>query len=241
VDGSPDVLTLPFVFIEYFQVAEDYYIDYYFASLNRLVRCLGEFFTTSIPAIYLAIITYHQEMIPSPLLLSISSARQGVPFPSIVEAIVLLFTFEVIREAGIRMPSPLGQSVSIVGALILGQAAVEARIFSAPMVIIEAATGITGLLTLKLKGASIIIRLVLLLLAAFMGLYGYIFGVIGFLILLFSMRSFGVPYMLEFGSINPVDLKDTFIRAPWWYMNFRTKQMAAKNIIRQAVNKPKGK
>jgi spore germination protein KA len=227
--------------MEYFQVAEDYYSNYYFGSINRFIRCIGEFFTTSIPAIYLSLITYHQEMVPTPLLLSISAARQGVPFPSIVEAILLLFAFEVIREAGMRMPSPMGQSVSIVGALILGQAAVEARIFSAPMVIIVAATGITGLLTLKLKGASIIIRLILLLLAAFLGLYGYIFGVIGFLILLFSMRSFGVPYMLEFGSVYPVDLKDLFIRAPWWYMDFRPKLIAAKNIIRQKDNKPKGK
>lgn len=237
VDGTPSTLTLPFIFMEYFQSAEDYYDNFYFSSINRIIRCLGEFFTTSIPAIYIALITYHQEMIPTPLLLSITAARQGIPFPTIIEAIILLFVFEIIREAGIRMPSPMGQSVSIVGALILGQAAIEARLFSAPMVIVVAATGITGLLTLKLKGASIVIRLALMLLSAFLGLYGYIFGVIGALIYLFSMRSFGVPYMLEYGSLNPVDLKDTFIRAPWWYMKFRPKQIAAKNVIRQKTLK----
>ena len=241
VDGTPTVLTLPFVFMEYFQVAEDYYDNFYFSSINRILRCLGEFFTSSIPAIYIALITYHQEMIPTPLLLSIIAARQGVPFPTVIEAIILLFIFEIIREASIRMPTPMGQSVSIVGALVLGQAAIEARMFSAPMVIIVAATGITGLLTLKLKGASIVIRLALMLLASFMGLYGYIFGVIGALIFLFSMRSFGAPYMLEYGSVNPVDLKDTFIRAPWWYMNFRPKQIAAKNVIRQGIPKTKVK
>ena len=241
VDGTPSTLTLPYVYMEYFQVAEDYYDNYFYSSINRILRCLGEFFTTSIPAIYVALITYHQEMIPTPLLLSIIAARQNVPFPTVVEALILLFTFEVIREASLRMPTPMGQSVSIVGALILGQAAIEARLFSAPMVIIVAATGITGLLILKLKGASIIVRLALLLLSAFMGLYGYVFGIMGAFIYLFSMRSFGVPYMLEYGSINPTDLKDTVIRAPWWYMNLRPKQIAAKNVIRQKVYKVKVK
>ncbi|SHI13296.1 spore germination protein KA [Sporobacter termitidis DSM 10068] len=235
VDGTPSALTLPFVFMEYFQSADDYYTSFFFSSINRFLRCLGEFFTTSIPAIYVALITFHHEMIPTELLLSITAARQQVPFPSVIEALILLFTFEVIREAGVRMPLPMGQSVSIVGALVLGQAAIEARLFSAPMVIIIAATGITGLLTIKLKGASILIRLGLLLLAAFMGLYGYIFGVIGAFIYMFSLRSFGVPYMMNYGSINPVDLKDMFIRAPWWYMNYRTKHTAAKNVIRQKV------
>jgi spore germination protein KA len=241
VDGTPSTLTLPYVFLEYFQTAEDYYDNYWYSSINRTIRWLGEFFTSSIPAIYIALITYHQEMIPTPLLISITASRQNIPFPTIVEAIILLFVFEVIREASIRMPTPMGQSVSIVGALILGQAAIEARLFSAPMVIIVAATGITGLLTIKLKGASIVMRLALMLLAAFMGLYGYIFGVTGALIYLFSMRSFGVPYMLEYGSLNPIDLKDTFIRAPWWYMGLRPKHIAAKNVIRQKTSKIKVK
>lgn len=233
VDGTPSALTLPYVFMEYFQSAEDYYDSFYFSSINRIIRFIGELFTISIPAAYIALITFHQEMIPTPLLLSISAARQGVPFPTIVEAIILLFIFEVIREASIRMPTPMGQSVSIVGALILGQAAVEARLFSAPMVIIVAAAGITSLLNIKMKGSSIIIRLILMLLSSFIGLYGLIFGIIGVLIHLFSMRSFGVPYMLEYGSIDPLDLKDTVVRAPWWLMNSRPKQTAAKNIIRQ--------
>lgn len=241
VDGTPAVLTLPHVFMEHFQSAEDYYTNYYFASINRIIRVIGLFFTTSIPAIYVALIAFHQEMIPSPLLLSISAARQGVPFPTIVEAIMLLFAFEVIREAGKRTPSTMGQSVSIVGALILGQAAVEAKIVSAPMVIVVATTGVTGILIPELNEVSIILRLILLMLAAFMGLYGYIFGIIGLLIYLFSMRSFGVPYMLEYGSINPVDLKDTFIRAPWWYMAERPKRIASKINIKRKVFKPKGK
>lgn len=240
LDGTPSALTLPYVFIEYFQTAEDYFDNFYFSSINRIVRYLGEFFTTSIPPIYISLITYHQEMIPTPLLLSITASRQGVPFPTIVEAIILLFIFEMIREASIRMPSTMGQSVGIVGALILGQAAIEAKLFSAPMVVVIAATGISGLINLKLKGANIVIRLFLTLLSGIMGLYGYIFGVIACFIYMYSMRSFGIPYMLEIGSINPVDLKDTAIRAPWFYMKMRPKTISAKNIIRQKVSKAKG-
>lgn len=239
VNGTPSVLTLPFVFMEYFQSADDYYISYWMSSINRLLRCLSEFFTTSIPAVYVALTTYHQEMIPTPLLLSITAARHDIPFPTIIEALILLFLFEVIREAAIRLPAPMGQSVSIVGALILGEAAIEARLFSAPMVVIIAATGITGLITIKLKGAAMILRLLLLLLSAFLGLYGYIFGVIGAFIYLFSMRSFGVPYMLEYGSAYPADLKDLFIRAPWWYMKTRPKQISPNNITRQQAPKIK--
>jgi spore germination protein KA len=187
------------------------------------------------------LITFHQEMIPTPLIVSISAARQDVPFPTILEAILLLLAFEVIREAGMRMPSPLGQSVSIVGALIIGQASVEARIFSAPMVIVVAATGITGLLTLKIKGFSILVRFLLLFLAAFMGLYGLIFGIIGLFIYLFSMRSFGVPYMQEVGSLHSVDLKDTAVRMPWWQMRMRPKQISSKNVVREADSRAKGR
>lgn len=240
VDGTPSVLTLPFIFMEYFQSNEDYYLNYYFASINRFLRVMAVFLTVSVPAVFVALMAFHQELIPTPLLLSISAARQGVPFPSIVEILGLLLVFELVRETGARLPTTIGQTISIVGTLVIGQAAVEARIISAPVVIVIALTGITGLLIPKLMGATIFVRLILLLLSAYMGLYGYIFGTIGLWIHLFSMRSFGIPYMLEYGSINPVDLKDTAIRAPWWYMTHRPKLIAAKNIIRQSTRKKKG-
>lgn len=240
LDGTPFVLTLPFVFIEYFQANEDYYNNFYFASINRLVRVFGYIITISVPAVYVALTTYHQEMIPTPLLLSISAARQGVPFPTIVEAIGLLFVFEVLRETGVRMPSAVGQAISIIGALVLGQAAVEAKLVSAPIIIVVALTGITGMLIPRLKGANIVIRLGLLLLSAFLGLYGFIFGIIVLLIHLFGMRSFGIPYMLNFNSLKPQDLKDTVIRAPWWYMQYRPKFIGANNYIRKTYSKVSG-
>ena len=232
-DGTPFVLTLPYVFIEHFQASEDYYTNYMYASLNRFFRSAGFFLSTSVPAIYTALVTFHKEMIPTPLLLSITAAREGVPFPTVVEALLMLFVFEIIREAGVRLPSAIGQTVSIVGALVLGEAAVAAKFVSAPMVIVAALTGIAAFLVPKMFGPLVSIRIVFLLLSAFLGLYGYIFGVIGLFIHLMSIRSFGIPYMLNVGSLNKQDLKDTAIRAPWWYMYYRPKLIGDRNPVRK--------
>jgi len=232
-DGTPFVLTLPFVFQEYFQASEDYYSNFIFSSINRGLRYLGFFLSSSVPAIYLALVTFHQEMIPTPLLLSISTARQGVPFPAIVETIGMLLIFEILREAGTRLPKPIGQTISIVGALVLGEAAVTAKIISAPIVIVTALTGITSFLTPKMIGPLLPTRFILVVLSALLGLYGYAFGVMGLGVLLMSMRSFGVPYMLNMGSFNGQDIKDTAIRAPWWVMYYRPKLIGSRNIVRR--------
>jgi len=170
-------------------------------------------------------------MIPTPLALSIAQAHMGVPFPTLIETFIMLLVFEILREAGTRMPSSIGQSLSIVGALVIGQAAVSAKIISAPMVIIVSITAITGLMNTKLKGATIIIRVVFLLLSSIIGFYGYIFGVAGFFIHLLSLRSFGINYTSQMTSINLQDTKDIFIRAPWWFMKNRPNFMS-KNKVR---------
>lgn len=227
VDGTPVALTAPHIFVEYFQANEDYYINFYFSSISRILRIIGFILTVSVPAIYVALMTFHQEMIPSPLLISISAARQGVPFPSIVETLILLFVFEILRETGTRMPTNIGQALSIVGALVLGQASVEAKIVSAPIVIVVAISGITSLIVPKMQGIAIILRIIFLFLSAFLGLYGFIFGITGFLLYLCKVRSFGVPYLLYITSLDPEDLIDTVIRAPLWYMKSRPKLIAA--------------
>ncbi|MGP0585169.1 spore germination protein [Paenibacillus timonensis] len=235
VDGSPFVLTVPFLFVEYFQVSEDYYSNYFFGSFNRIMRFLGEFLAVSVPAIYVSLVTYNQEMMPTPLLLSISAARQSVPLPTVAECFVMLIVFEILREAGTRIPNSIGQAVSIVGALVLGQAAVDARVVSAPMVIVVGITGITTLLNIKMKAASISTRFILLGLASFMGLYGYLFGLIGLVIHLMSLRSFGVPYMLTVGSFKESDIRDTVIRMPWWGVKVGAPLAQAKQRIRKVM------
>ena len=135
-DGSPVVLTLPSIFVEVFQSNEDYYDNFLYSSFIRSLRWLCFFLGTSVPAIYVAIVTFHQELVPTPLLLSIYAARKGVPFPSIVEAMGMMIIFEILKEAGLRMPKHVGGAITIVGALVLGDAAVNARLVSAPIVMI---------------------------------------------------------------------------------------------------------
>jgi spore germination protein KA len=227
LDGTPVVLTLPHLFIENFQSNDDYYLNYLFVSMSRLLRLLGFFISTSTPAIYVALVTFHQEMLPTSLLQSIAMSRQGVPLPTVLEAIIMLIVFEILRETGLRMPSAIGQALSIVGALVIGQAAVEAKLVSAAMIIVVAITGITGLMIPRIKGSIIIIRFILLVLSSIIGLYGYIFGMMGLLIYLLNIRSFGIQIMGMSSTGGLQDRKDLYVRAPWWFMINRPKFMAS--------------
>ena len=227
-DGSPIVLTLPTLFVEVFQSNEDYYDNFLYSSFVRMLRWLCFFISTSTSAIYVALVTFHQELIPTPLLISIYSARKGTPFPSIVEAMAMMIIFEILKEAGLRMPKQVGGAISIVGALVLGDAAVSARLVSAPIVIITAITGIASIMLPQVLGL-VEIRIIFLLLSSFLGLYGYIFGVMGLVLHMMSIRSFGIPYMLNVPSFSAQDIKDTAMRAPWWAMYLRPKMLAKNN------------
>lgn len=226
LDGTPVVLTVPCLFIENFQSSDDYYLNYFFASVGRILRILAFFISISTPAVYVALVTFHQEMLPTQLLSTIAMARQDVPLPTALEALVMLLTFEILREAGMRMPNSVGQAISIVGALVIGQAAVSARLVSAPMIIVIGITGITGLMIPRVKGFEIMIRLILLMLSSVIGLYGYIFGMMGLLIYLMNIQSFGIPIMNDENCACFQDRKDLYIRAPWWYMIDRPKFFA---------------
>ena len=213
LDGTPVVLTVPYLFIENFQSPDDYYTNFFYSSFGRLLRIFGFIVSISIPAIYVSLAGFHKEMIPTPFLLSIAAATKGVPFPVIIECILLIGMFEVLREAGVRMPNKIGQALSIVGALVIGQSAVEAKIISAPVVIVIATAGITGLMLPRLASAIIILRLALLLFSAFLGLYAYVFFLIGLIIYLLSLQSYGISYMSGFMA-KPSNLTDIYIRAP---------------------------
>lgn len=218
LDGTPTVMTVPFLFIENFQSGQDYYTNYYYATIIRILRLASFLITTGFPAIYLSLVTYHREVLPTPLLLSILSSRQGVPFPTVVELIGLLLVFEVLIEAGSRMPNYIGQALSIVGALVLGSAAVEAKIVSSAMIIVVGISSITGLIIPNFSGIFIILRTLFILFSAAYGIYGYIFGMVGLFIHLFSLKSFNVHYMSTIISPYPKDLKDTIIRGPRWFI-----------------------
>jgi spore germination protein KA len=200
-------------------------------SFNRLLRIASFILSISIPALYLALLTYNQEMIPTNLLLSIYAARENVPLPTVIESILMILVFEVLREAGTRLPSDIGEAISIVGALVLGQAAVNARLVSAPMVIVVGLTGIVGLINVKVIGASIVVRFIFLILSSLLGVYGYLFGVIVLIVYLMSLRSFGVGYMNTIGSISSETIIDSAIRAPWWQLSLKEFKISIKGKI----------
>lgn len=231
-DGTPFVLTLPYLFIEAFQNSEDYYSRPYLATFIRWLRWLAFFISTFLPALYVAITTYHHELLPTSLLISIASANEGSPFPTIVEALLMLVAYEILREAGLRLPKAVGQAVSIVGALVIGDAAVSAGLVGAPMVVVVALTGICSFVVPTLTDVTTVTRFVLLILSGFAGMYGVILGFAGFLTHQLSLRSFGVPYMSPLAPLNVADLKDVLIRAPWWAMTNRP-SLIGNNSTRQ--------
>lgn len=236
VDGSPFVLTVPYILAETSQANEDYYNNFISASINRFYRITSSILAMVVPSLFLALTTYHQEMLPTPLLISISASRQGVPFPTTLSLFAMLVLFDFLREAGTRMPSPIGQAVNIVGTLVLGQAAVEAKLVSAPVVIISALTGILTLMNKNLMTPIMIYRFVFLLATSVLGIYGLIFAFLLMSINLMTMRSFGVPYMLNISSLSDHNAQDVWIRAPWWTMTLRPKIIGARNLVRQKTS-----
>ena len=195
VDGTPIVLTVPLLFIEGFQSAEDYYLRPYYVFFVRLLRLLCFFISLLAPPVYVALTSYHQELIPTPLLFTIAAAREGAPFPVAIEILLIGIFFEIVREAGIRLPRPIGGAISIVGALVIGDAAVSAGLIGAPIIIVIAITALATFVVTTLYDILLLYRLVLIFGAATLGGFGIVTLLILLTIHLASLRSFGVPYL----------------------------------------------
>jgi spore germination protein KA len=233
VDGTPFVLTAPMLFVENFQMAEDYYTRILFSSLVRIVRFSAYAISLLAPAIYVALTTFHQELIPTALLFTMIAAREGIPFPAVLEAGLMVVAFEILKEAGIRLPRPVGQAISIVGALIMGEAAVSAGLIGAPMVIVIAITAVASFAVPNNIENLAILRLIFLVLASAMGGVGIMIGLLGMLIHLSSLQSFGTPYLSPIAPYSPGGIKDTFIRWPLWAMVTRPLGIAHSDVRRR--------
>jgi len=238
VEGTPFSIIAPITFFSLLQTQEDYYQRYIISSLIRWLRYLFTGISLFLPAIYVAITTFHQEMIPGTLLFSIASARETVPFPAIVEVLLMEITFEALREAGIRLPKQIGSAISIVGALVIGQAAVQAGLVSAPMVIVVAITGIASFLIPRyVAGIAIrMLRFPIILLGSSLGLLGIMLGVIAIAIHLCSLRSLGVPYLTPLAPIQKSELHSVLWRNPFWKMDKRPHLTGNYNEYRQVQN-----
>lgn len=242
VDGTPHALIVPYTFNSGMQAAEDYYERWMWTSFVRLLRYIYLFVALIGPSTYIAIVTFHHEMLPTDLLLSLMIAREGVPFPAVVEAFLMEMAFEVLREAGLRLPKPVGQSVSIVGGLVIGQAAVQAGIVSPAMVIVVSITGISSFIIPKFSLAVAIrmLRFPMMVAAGMFGFYGVALALLAISIHLAGLRSFGVPYMSPSMPPTADDLKDMMIRAPWWFMRRRPKFMPVFDRQRVSAHQQPG-
>ncbi|WP_412761823.1 spore germination protein [Peribacillus simplex] len=241
VDGTPFVLIVPALMVHFFQSSEDYYQRADIATLIRVLRYLSFFLALLTPSLYVAVSTFHQEMLPTPLLISLASQREGVPFPAFVEAMIMEVVFEILREAGVRMPRAIGSSISIVGALVIGQAAVEAGFVSATMVIIVSLTAICSFVfpANSMAMAFRMLRFLFMILAATFGLYGIILGLIVMVLHLNSLRSFGLPYLAPNAPFILQDQKDNIIRLPHWSLLKRPRLISKNDTDRGDVSSPK--
>ncbi|WP_372516760.1 spore germination protein [Paenibacillus silviterrae] len=235
VAGTPFALVAPVSFFTLLQAAEDYYQRFWISSIIRWLRYGFCLISLLLPALYVAVLTFHQEMVPGALIISMASSREAVPFPAIVEVLIMEITFEALREAGVRLPKQIGAAVSIVGALVIGQAAVQAGIVSAPMVIIVAITGIASFMIPRyVAGIAIrMLRFPMILLAGSLGFLGVMMGIIAIVLHLCSLRSFGLPYLSTSSTPKLGELKDVLFRAPWWMLDKRPRLTGSFDKYRQ--------
>jgi spore germination protein len=235
LDGSPFALVVPVTFSMFLQSPEDYYERWIPASLIRLLRFLAALISTFGPSIYISFISFHQALIPTKLAISIAGSREGVPFPSWIEAFIMEVAIEILREAGLRLPKPVGQAIGIVGGLVIGEAAVQAGIVSPIMVIVVAITAISSFAVPQYSmGLSLrMLRFAAMSSAAVFGMYGV---VLIFLLLgshVVRLKVFGVPYASPAASYLISDWKDFMVRVPPMLMKRRPKMMQTKNPVRK--------
>jgi spore germination protein KA len=233
-EGVPFVHIVPVTFFSFFHSVEDFSLKPPAGSFMRLLRIVGTLVAVILPSMYLGINYFHQEALPTELALAIAGAREKVPFPAVVEILMMEFSFELIREAGLRVPGLLGSSIGIVGAIILGQAAVAANLVSPIMVVIIAVTGLASfsIPDYRLAFALRITRFAFLLLSAMMGLVGLSFGLLVITVVMCSMKSFGMPYMTPVAPKTMAGY-DTLIRGPVFRQEMRPDQLNAQDSRRQ--------
>ncbi|AFC31278.1 spore germination protein KA [Paenibacillus mucilaginosus 3016] len=236
MEGTPFALIAPVTLFSLLQSPEDYYQRSVSATLIRWIRYMFSFIALFAPSFYVAILTYHQEMVPTTLLLTIAKSREDIPFPAVVEAFLMEVMFEGLREAGIRLPKQVGAAVSIVGALVIGQAATASGLVSSPMVMVVAITGIASFMIPQYQTSIVyrILRFPLMLLSGIQGLVGLTLGVIIIVIHLCQLRSFREPYLSPLAPQHRKSWKDVLLRAPERKMETRPQLKQSRNPVRQS-------
>lgn len=242
VDRSPSVLVGPATFSAFFQSADDYSTRWLVATFIRMLRGMAFLIATFLPAVYIALISFNYEVIPLDLILSVGESRERVPFPPLLEAMIMELTLEMLREAGVRLPAPIGQTVGIVGGIVIGQAVVQAGVVSNIMVIVVAFTAISSFIIPNSDmGAAVrLLRFLMMGLAALFGIVGIIVGLMGLIGHLIQLESLGVPYGSPLAPVRFSDWKDFFVRLPLWSMKDRPVSSRVIQSKRQGDNRPRG-
>lgn len=234
VDGSPMVITVPFLLTEEFQAGEDYYQRSTFATFVRLLRYLGFVLATLLPAMYVALQNFHYTLIPVRFMISLMEAVKGIPLTPLAETLFVLLLFEIIREASVRMPRAVGMAMSIVGALVLGETAVNAGVISSPAVMVTALSSIALFTVPNMIGTSSILRLVYTVVGGLFGLFGLILAVLFTVHYVCSVNAYETPYLAPIAPLVYDDFKDSIDRAPLYKFKKRPKSIPNINPTRQA-------
>ncbi|GGH88896.1 hypothetical protein GCM10007096_42270 [Pullulanibacillus pueri] len=242
LDNTPFALIVPVTFGQLFHTPEDYYERWILTTLIRVLRYIAAFISVFLPGLYISLVSYQPGMIPTALTLSIASTRDGVPFPATIEALLMSITMELLREAGLRLPKPIGQTVGVVGGLVIGDAAVTAGVVSPIMVIVIALTAIA---TFSIPSYSMaislrILRFAIIFAAALFGIYGLIMVYIMVNVHFVNLKSFGVPYSAPYGPLIPRDMKDIVLKVPTMFLRERPRMLQPQDKIRLNRRKKKG-
>ncbi len=226
VDGSPIVLTVPMLFVEGLQSPEDYYSRFYFACFMRIIRVFALLISLFLPAIYIAVVGYDQQMIPISLLQTMLEAEATTPFSTGLSVLLISIIYELLRESSVRLPKAVGQAVSIVGAIVLGQAAVTANLISAPVLIVLAVTVTASFCTVAFTDATTILRFIFIFFGWTLGLFGVLITMFVLLAYLCSIKTFGVAYLSPLSPFNRQGMKDTALRFPLWKLSRRPSDLS---------------
>lgn len=215
VDGTPFALTVPYLFIENFQTLDDYTQKPFYALFIRIVRLAAYFITLFLPGAYVAIASYSPELLPSSLLLNLAASEQAAPFSLMAECLLIHFMYEILREAGIRLPRPIGHAIGVVGGIVIGDITVNAGLVGAPMVLVVALSGLCSFVVPALYERTVILRFIYILAGGIFGLFGLLLAAGVIIIKMCSLNTYGVPYMAPISPYNPRSSRDMLFRAGW--------------------------
>lgn len=233
VDGSPIALSVPFIFMEDLQSPGDYYDISHRTTFVRILRVTGLLLAILLPGIYVALQSFHYRVLPLNFLISLLNSIEGISFPPIIEILFVLFLFEILNEASVRMPKQLGMALSIIGALVLGDTAVQAGIITPPSIVVVAISGITLYIIPNQASEATLLRAIFTVVGGFAGFYGIFLSFIILATYLVSIESYGAPYMAPYAPSVATDKKDGFIKVPLSRMIYRPKSYITMDTIRQ--------